>query len=548
MGSYATDLDYLFNFTNRNTNNPKPYTVDPYLYNYTTDATTFNSVIPMSGGANSYYYVGILSVGLTYESAASVDAITGPVSFDSNSTTRKFFNPTTQTATPSTLPAICQQQTSTGSSTVAPPSTPQSSEGFNGDIEHNDILVTINPTTDATKINATKLAIVRLIKERSVAYNDLSQRLSTPPSSTNPNANNISHTQFDSYLNDINKSVSTVYLKEAYKHILETQKETDIPATADTTQIDTIQEADRIRLTGIGNLKIINIGWKLEPLMADLRAASKKTIYTIITKSSTLDSKTFIQGFASRYSMANGSAKGYYYLYRTLMLDFFKLDKKLVFEEDGKVDMYSRKLLIDLFIKCCYPLIHYDLIDILMVRYTQKGDFVNARFALLAKCLFTYNIVNELVTTMADADVDVTIKTQFSTNISAYIKRNNQGDLNSDKSTKEKIKEIIIDLHNMSNNVVSNSDHMELLKSAIKTNQLSMRNVSAAIEERRGDVRNKYVEFYVLIAIMIILIAACGLLYFIEKYDIGLIVASSTVVTILAYKMILLIISLIMKN
>lgn len=547
MGSYATDLDYLFNFSNRDTKNPKPYTVDPYLYNYTTDAATFNSVIPMSGGANSYYYVGILSVGLTYESAASVDAIVGPVSFDANSTTRKFFNPTTLSASPTNLPAICNTQPSSSSS-VAPPSTPQSSDGFDGDIEHNDILITINPTTDPVKINTTKKDIVKLIKERSVAYNDLSQRLSTPPSSTNPNANNISHTQFDSYLNDINKSISTVYLKQAYKYIVENEKETPILPSYDTSRVDTIQEADRIRLTGIGNLKIINIAWKLEPLMADLRAASKKTLYTIVTKSTSLDSKTFIQGFASRYSMANGSSKGYYYMYRTLMLDFFKLDKKLVFEEDGRVDMYSRKLLIDLFIKCCYPLIHYDLIDILMVRYTEKGDFVNARFALLAKCLFTFNIVNELVTTMPDGDVDVSIKTQFSTNLTAYIKRNNQGDLNSDKSTKEKIKEIVIDLHNMSNNVVSNSDHMELLKSAIKTNQLSMRNVSAAIEERKGDVTKKYIEFWSLIATMIILIASCGLLYFIEKYDIGLIVASSTVVSILAYKMILLIISLIMKN
>ena len=537
---YATNLDYLFNYTTPS--NDKPYNVDLLLYNYSDTAASFSTNLPLNGK----YFVSLNSISLKYEDAESVNLWSSEVSFDKERTNRKFESKSsTASGTCPTLTGSSSSISSTMSSSL------DSSTVFLGDIDKNDINVSLGVDTTLSSTNATKKEIANFIDTR---IRSLSKNLMNKPIYKNKELNtlfsNVSHTEFDTYLSEINTAIGVVYLKKAYSKLVETQtQQTSVPSGISDADRFAVEEGDRIRLSAITNLRVINVGWKLEPLLDDLRIASKVTLYSIITKLPSYSASTFIKGFASRDNMTpTGTSKGYYYLYRTLMYDYFRIDKKVFYEDDAKIDLFARKLIIDLFIKCCYPLIHYDLIDVLMKHYTNVGDFVNARFALLAKCIFTYNIVNELVTSMDTADVSEVIKVEFTTHLTSYIKKNNSGDFHSDKSTDQKIKDIVIELHKLSNKVISTSDTTDLLSDAIEKNQLSMRNIVDAIEGRKKAVQMKYLEFYILVGVIVLVIVTCGVLYFLEIYDIGLIIAASIVVLVLAYKLILLIISFVTKN
>ena len=539
---YASNLDYLFNYTTSDTK--KPYNVDLYLYNYCDTATTFATNLPLVD-----YFTAITSVDIEYEDATVIDGYVGSLKLDID-TNRNIRNPTASTVAGAT--GTCPSLgTSTSTSSNSGSSTSiDTTKVFLGDIDKMDINVKINASTATSNVKEIKLKLVNMVDSR---VSLLSKQLKNKPSYKNKQLNlsfgTVSHAEFDNYLSEINKAIGIVYLKTIYDKISASQKESDVPAGISEENKGKMEEGDRIRLSAIANLRAINVSYKIEPLLSDLIDASKKSLYMIISKLPNLSANTLIKGFSNRSSMTStASYKGYYYLYRSLMYDYFRIDKKVFYEEDDKVDLYARKLLVDMFIKCCYPMIHYHLIDVLMSKYTSTGDFVNARFALLAKCLFTYNVLNSLVTSLDSTEVKSSISVDFTSNLTLYIQRNNKGDINSDKSTDEKLKEIIIDLHELSNKVVSNSDHTEILSQAISKNQLAMRNISDSIESRKDAVKWKYLEFYILIGIIILLIGTCGLLYFLEKYDVGIIVAGTALVLILTYKLIMLIMSFITKN
>ena len=537
MPYYATELDYLYNFTNTDTK--KPYKVDNLLFNYSDTSTNFANILPLIT-----YYVALTTVTLGYQNASDVDDLSGAEK-------RQFFNPTIQNTVSVSLPSACQaldiDASQAGNNT--PTVRINTSDTFTGDIEKTDINVTINTTTTSATVVEFKTRVLNNVHQR---IGLLGKTLIKKPTYSNKTLQNlfgsVSRREFDMYLYEINTSIASSYFRETYEKIASTQTETVLPVGLTEEQIQSIEEGDRIRLTAIANLKLISVPWKFDPLMALMREASQKTLYYIINNTPSFNGSEFIKAFASRSTMSSGNFVKFYYRYRSLMYDYFKIDKKIVFEDDNKVDLFMRKLLVDIYIKACYPLIHYDMIDILMKRYTEYGDFVNARFALLAKCLFSFQLVNELISGVPDNSIPTTIRVDFSTNMIAYIQRNNRGDINSNGTTEDKLKQIVTDLHDMSNSVVDNSAYMEILGQAIRQNQLAMRSLISALEEKKKELQKFYTEFYIIVSLLLVMIAACGVLYFLEIYDYGMITAAVFFVSILIYNLIMMIISFIQKN
>jgi sensor c-di-GMP phosphodiesterase-like protein len=115
-------------------------------------------------------------------------------------------------------------------------------------------------------------------------------------------------------------------------------------------------------------------------------------------------------------------------------------------------------------------------------------------------------------------------------------------------TTNEKIKDIVIELHKLSNDVSDSSRKAEQLKSAIKDNQLSMRTIIAANKENMKKLNMQHVHFWILVSLIITVVAASGILYFFEKYDIGMMVAAGVLGVVLVYQAILIIIGFIKKN
>ena len=535
MPYYATELDYLYNFTN--TDVRKPYKVDDLLFNYSDTTTNFASILPLIT-----YYVKITSVNLSYQDAADVDALTGVDK-------RSFFNPKTQTSISVNLPSICQNLNIDASTNNQPVVNINTTNIFTGDIDRTDINVVIETTNDNNSVIEFKIKVINNIHQR-ISY--LGKTLLKKPSYTSKTLQtlfgSLSHLEFDNYLYEINTAVATVYFRETFEKISTNEVETVLPLGLTEEQVLSIEEGDRIRLTAIANLRLISVPWKFDPLMLTMRHASLKTLYHIINNTPSFKASEFIRAYSSRNAMTNGDFIKFYYRYRTLMYDYFKIDKSIIHEEDNKIDLFMRKLLVDIYIKACYPLIHYDMIDILMKRYMSYGDFVNARFALLAKCLFSFQLVNELITGVPDNNIPNTIRVDFSTNIIAYIQRNNRGDINSTGTTEDKLKQIVTDLHEMSNSVVDNSSFMRILGQAIQQNQLSMRSLITALEEQKKDLQKYYLEYYIVISLLLILILVCGLLYYFEIYEYGMITAVVFFICVLLYKLVMMIMSFIQNN
>lgn len=556
MSTYAAaNFEYLYNFSNSNVS--RPYNVDTYLYDYTADSTTFDNNLPLAD-----YFLALQSAKLEYEQAADVDAAASDVSYDSDATSRRFFATSMNTLKKGTT-NTCLPPAANNATRASAARDVFSTEEFNGDIERTDINVKVVESRNNVDIYATLGEVVNSMHSRISILGKSLQKATKSTSTLNDMFKSNKHTEFDMYLNEINTAIGVVYFKKLYAEIVESQKPTRVPFPGDNISEeeaminDAVAEADRIRLSAIGNLQVINVPWKFDPLLQLVKRAAKKTLYTIIVNMPSFSASKIGKGVSSRKNMTPPStAASYYYLFRTLMVQYLAIDKTLIYEDDNKIDLFTRKLVVDMFIKSCYPLIHYDMVDILMKRYIELGDFVNARFGLLAKSLFTFNMVNtivSLVTSLTSGmtpDTPIVIHSSVSrdvaNNILDYIKRNNyNGD---GVSSDEKLKDIVTELHELSNSVVENSQYLEVIQNAIRQNQLAMRTLIDGNIAKRKEVAAKFTEFYILIAIILVTIVACGVLYFLEYHDIGAMVAGAVLVGIIVYKLVLLIIRFITKN
>lgn len=536
-------MNYLFN-TTASSNDNKAYYLDTYLYNYTdTDTTTFNNNLAIND-----YFVKLSGASLAYEDVQDVDLLAATV--NQSNVPRTFYNRTSnQTVTLGDCKSysvnVLVSRSNNGTVYAGP-------SYFNGDIEMFDINVTL-----ASSIASIDVANIK----SNIAY-EIDKRVSTLGSSLTVKENyrawagsntlvfgHASHEEFNEYLYEINTTNAGVYLKDAYTIIAETEKETPIVSGWTAEQVQSARQGDMIRLSALANLKVLHVPWKRDPLVKALCDASKKTLKDIVTKysnSTVLDfdnARRLIQAFRSRTDLTSTTYRTYYYLYRSLMIDKFVIDKSIVYETDSKIEMFMRKLLVDLYIKCCYPLIHYDLITMLQDRYTAIGDFVNARLAILAKCIFTYNMVRAVISNIPEAPVS--LSTEFLSNVVAYIGKMNRGE---SASMDDNLLKIIKDLHTMSNDVASSYTAMDDYKKAITQNQLTMRSLLAAIESRKKDVAKRYIEFYVVVVLLFILIGTVGVLYFLERYNYGIIATGVVIVAIALFQLVKLIVSFVKKN
>ena len=176
----------------------------------------------------------------------------------------------------------------------------------------------------------------------------------------------------------------------------------------------------------------------------------------------------------------------------------------------------------------------------------MKGDFVNSRFGLLAKCMFTYRMIQKIITDASN--VPTSLSTQFPTNLLSYLRMANMNNFSSSATTQQKIKEIVTELHKLSNDVNNGSMKTEQLKMAIKDNQLSMRTIIAANKKNMKELNAQSMYFWILVSLILIVITVCGVLFFLQKNDIAIMVAAAILGLILIFKVIMIIIGFIRKN
>jgi hypothetical protein len=503
--------------------------------------TTFNTNFPIGD-----YYKAVTNIEIKYDLVKSVDLLTKGKQREYDSTI----------ADDSKTPKCPLNATdATEGAGASKPMDVTSTNTFAGDIDRNDINLVVSD--NLAGFDNIRMKIINDIDQSITMYGKKlveksEYRTSADRTTTGILKTSVTHHDMDVYMSEIIAAICSQFMRTNYSKITPGKNtRTEIPSNTDAATSNSIKEGDRIRQTALNNLSFFDINYKFVMLFESLRETGKKALYSIVTSTPGFKGVEFITALSSRVNMtsSNNKFKTYYYMLRTIMLDFFKLDAKVFYETDDKIDLFMRKILVDMYIKLCYPMIQYDMLTIMMQRYVENGDFVNARFALMAKCLFCFTMIAKLVEPVQDtALTQISIKKDFPSIIQTYIERNNNGDIMFNGYTEDKLKTILLDLHDMSSKVENTSQKTEIVRKAILDNQLAMRTVLAANEEMSKQLKTKYTEFYIVFSLLLVLLVACSVLYFINKEDIGMVVAAAVLVCVLVYKLFLMILSFVRKN
>lgn len=227
-------------------------------------------------------------------------------------------------------------------------------------------------------------------------------------------------------------------------------------------------------------------------------------------------------------------------------------------ETEDYTIMYINKILADIFIKTCYPLLHYLFIDAMMKKYAKSGDFINIRIALLAKIFYTFYFVDYINQNIYAPDSAVqsnsnkkaqydSIFTQINTNLNNYLTSINNIDISTNPG-KNAMADLINSLHNLSNNVVLKSQKINDIKTQIVENQLALRSIIANVDIEREKYKWKVFEFWLILAIILIVVIGSSALLFLNMPQYVFYVAGATLTIVVIIKMIQFVNSFITKN
>lgn len=535
MSAYTEDLNIMFNDSSSN----KAYHVDRLLKDYTGNKTAFSTNLPTED-----YYVAFKSPSYPSEEIITIagERLTDLLAYFRATGGGIFqekddFLATNDTAkvTPNTQPAACRVPTR--------PATP--ARDYNAELELNaidgdpdmfDFNISIKTVKTASEVIQTKQRIIQKL------HSNLTQMSGSSYANFAQDLQKGGHAVFDNYLAVVNTSISFMMFSAGREFFNARPKTIN---NSDPVVKKVMEDIDLIRVNALSSLKSLP-QVKLDIIMNSLRDTCRASLEKILAGLNVNETKNFMAAFGNRNTMINGTHRQYYFTLRSVMNELVVLPNNTIAESDRKIASYLKKILVDFYIKVCYPLIHFDALDILMKKYSSLGDFINARYAMLAKVLFTYNLVDALVSGMDD--VPETVSTQLTTNIYNYIVRNNKGVLGATGSRQDVMKNIVVQVHNMSNDVYTKSTLNNAISNSIQANQLSLRSMIVTNQVAVKEVNKTKMVFFITAALLLSVILVCGGLMFLQMTDVAVMVAGAIIGAVILYKMISMIISFLGKN
>ena len=182
----------------------------------------------------------------------------------------------------------------------------------------------------------------------------------------------------------------------------------------------------------------------------------------------------------------------------------------IVGEIDTNVLSYISKILADIYIKTCVPLVQYDILSAFQNKFVSNGDFVNMRFSLLAKILYIRQLFESIVKIYKNALANDTnaqneanssvIVTNLITLLDSYLKKVNNIDLNSNQ---DELKNITTQVHSLSDTALLNANKIEIVKPRVYDNQLALRNIIFQVDQGTKLYDHKVTQFWIYITVLI---------------------------------------------
>lgn len=335
------------------------------------------------------------------------------------------------------------------------------------------------------------------------------------------NSNDItkSHKAFDNYMRGILNAVSTQMMISSMRFLY--------PITGVTKVGPALDDAVTTVVNGLSSSKKRNaidlVSGVVQKTLADILAPMQNIRTDIM-----IDFNNNSSGFTSPL----------FYLLRSKSISNLYFPPNILSEDNDQVLIYIKKVMVDMYMRLSFPVLHYDFIDGLMKKYAASGDFVNVRIALLAKIFLTYYFVSYIYDNIfipneqsLAPDVAKSYRStldNIQSKLNSYLTSINNIDV-SGSPGKNPLGDIITELHKLSSDVVVQSKDINGVKEEIQTNQLALRNLISNLELMRSDYDGKVSKFWIVFGMIIGLVLLAGALMFIKRptwvyYVVGLMI------------------------
>jgi hypothetical protein len=214
-------------------------------------------------------------------------------------------------------------------------------------------------------------------------------------------------------------------------------------------------------------------------------------------------------------------------------------------EKDDNTYKYAKRLLTEMYMIAFFPYIHLLYITEMLKRFNKVGDFINMRVAVLTKVMFAVNtlyaVYNKGKELMIQTDQSMYIK-QLLDGLQKYAAKLSRVDFVNERLG---LGDVLVELHEKSNQVVEQSQNVDELKAQIAQNQLEIRNLLSNVKSVDKEYRRRKIEFALVLTFLIVLVLASSTLItmnmFIDylKYALAIIIG-----LILIVKVVMMIVSL----
>ena len=244
----------------------------------------------------------------------------------------------------------------------------------------------------------------------------------------------------------------------------------------------------------------------------------------------------------------------FYYNLRTRMVD--SIDVKTIYT-NIEIDqvIYFKKVIVDLFLKSCSPMVHILFMQSMMQYYVNRGDYVNVRVIMLAMVFYvfyTLKAFTELNNTMpADSQISATQAASMNVILNkfvTYLNNNTKVNVDSPDSTNDGLKQLVFDLHSLSEGVSSQNGTIQALVKQIADNQLAMRNVLFNIEVERKEYKKATWEFWIVLSVLVGMVIANTVLFVMGKPEFAFYLSGFLAGAVIVFKIVLMVMAFVTKK
>lgn len=402
----------------------------------------------------------------------------------------------------------------------------QSNLSFYGPLTSTSTLPTVS--TASTAVSGIEYTVI-LTKSATVssAANIISNIYSNFTDNYLQNTNNsisTSHSNMSGFMNTIVQSTSYIYFNEAV-NLMSANVSPAVNSLANIIEISKSQIKN--------NITAANCLYIIQQLNMYISSVIEKLINSLIK------TKKKLQPDMMHDFLYGGFKSPFYYRLRNTaaaQMNLKSLNLNTIFaSQDASVVYVVKKILVDLFIKSCYPLLQYTFIDVMMKIYMDIGDYVNSRVALLAKIGYTHNMFNSIynLTTYAPGSMNtqripnqnsssnnatyISFQTTINNILIGYLTEMNNVNIKGNSTGSSAIAVAAHTLQESSDQVVKDNLTVQTLKTEISNNQLAMRNILHNTETMKKKYKTEVTIFLIALIAMILILIITGVLIYMKK-------------------------------